>query len=143
MTTSPIHRLSPRGAVAIAAILVYAWVASGFRAFTWRENVAVALPVLVILAVVVRTWGRTPSPAGQDSAHAAGRRRAGAVWVGLVTLLVTWELIAYFSSPRHDHPTLSTIADDIMSHHPGRAAMFAMWLTLGWLLFVRSPARRP
>ena len=37
-----------------------------------------------------------------------------------------------------EHPTLSTITDEIMSVHPGRALVFALWLTLGWLL-VTSP----
>ena len=71
------------------------------------------------------------------------RRVAGAVWIGLVSLLVAWELVAYFSSPRHDHPTLSTVADDIMSNHPGRAAMVALWLALGWLLFIRPRPGQP
>jgi hypothetical protein len=81
--------------------LVYSWFAAAFRPFTWPENLAVAIPVLLVL--------------------------------------VAWELTAYFSSPRHDHPTLSTVADDIMSSHPGRTVMFGLWLALGWLLFVRSP----
>ena len=44
------------------------------------------------------------------------------------------KLLAYFSTPRHDHPTLSVIADEIMSVHVGRALMFLLWLALGWLL---------
>ena len=63
------------------------------------------------------------------------------MWIGLVALLGGWELVAYLSSPRHDHPTLSSIADQVMSSHAGRAAMFALWLALGWSLFVRrAPA---
>jgi uncharacterized membrane protein len=78
-----------------------------------------------------------------DPELARARRLAGATWIGLVAVLLAWELTAYFSSPRHDHPTLSTVADYIMSSHPGRAAMFALWLALGWLLFVRSPTGQP
>ena len=56
----------------------------------------------------------------------------------MVALAVGWELVALFSSPREEHPTLSTITDEIMSVHPGRALVFALWLALGWLL-VTSP----
>jgi hypothetical protein len=44
-------------------------------------------------------------------------------------------------SPRHAHPTLSSIGDQIMGSHEGRAAMFFLWLAVGWSLFVRrAPA---
>ena len=52
-------------------------------------------------------------------------------------LATAWELLALFSSPRDDHPTLSSMSDDVMSTHPGRALTFALWLLVGWLLFVR------
>ena len=63
------------------------------------------------------------------------RSPAGSGWSSLA---VGWELLAYFSIPRDDHPTLSVIADEIMSVHVGRALMFLLWLVLGWLL-VRNP----
>jgi hypothetical protein len=97
---------------------------------------ATAVAIILFLPVAIR---HVPVVRDEPSAPRRGR----AVWVGLVLLLVGWELIAYFSSPRHDHPTLSTIADDAMSGHPGRAAAFALWLTLGWLLFVRSRTSPP
>jgi hypothetical protein len=131
------RRTSPLAVAAIAGTVLYAWVAAGLRPFTWPENAAVAIPVVLVLVLLARWWGRPMDPANPDPEHARARRVAGAVWIGLVALLVAWELIAYFSSPRHDHPTLSTVADDIMSNHPGRAAMFALWLALGWLLFAR------
>jgi hypothetical protein len=66
------------------------------------------------------------------------------VWFGLLVLATTWELSALFSSPRDDHPTLSSIGDDVMRTHPGRAVTFALWLVVGWLLFVRPlMERRP
>jgi hypothetical protein len=130
---------------AIAGTLLYSWFAAALRPFTWPENVAVALPVLVVLARLVAGW-RRPAEKGSrstDPERARSERPAGATWIGLVAVLLAWELTAYFSSPRQDHPTLSTVADDIMTSHPGRAAMFALWLVLGWLLFVRSPAGQP
>jgi hypothetical protein len=113
--------------------LVYSWLAAGLRPFTWPMYITVAIPILLALTVI------RARPAAENQTR---ERRGTIVWIGLFLLLCTWELIAYFSSPRHDHPTLSTIADNVMSSHPGRAAMFALWLAFGWALFVRSRAAR-
>jgi hypothetical protein len=83
-------------------------------------------------------WRRPAAVQSDPAGERAGGRR---VWFGLFALLTGWELIAYFSSPRHDHPTLSTVADNVMSSHPGRAATFALWLAFGSLLFARSRDR--
>jgi hypothetical protein len=48
-----------------------------------------------------------------------------------------WELISYRSSSRVYYPTVSSIADAIMSTHPGRFAMFAVWLAVGYGMFRR------
>jgi len=58
----------------------------------------------------------------------ASRRGSAAIWLVLVVATVAWELAAYFSSPRSAHPTLSVIADNVMSVQPGRALVFALWL---------------
>jgi hypothetical protein len=128
---------------ALIGALLYSWVAASFRPFTLAENLAVALPVVAVLVGVARSWHGSQSRAKTDPGQARPRRIAGAVWISLVTLLVAWELIAYVSSPRDDHPTLSSIADEIMSAHPGRALMFALWLALGWGLFLRRMRPRP
>jgi hypothetical protein len=94
---------------------------------------ATAVPIVVAL---VAAWRHPPVIRTQ----ATGERGGRAVWVSLFAVLTGWELIAYFSSPRHDHPTLSTVADNVMSSHAGRAATFALWLAFGSLLFVRSRA---
>ena len=120
----------------VVVALVYSWIAASFRPFTWPMYVATAIPIIVCLPA---TFRRMPAVRDEPSAP----RRGTAVWIGLVVLLVAWELLAYFSSPRHDHPTLSTIADNAMSSHPGRAVAFALWLVLGWLLFVRSRISPP
>jgi len=131
----------PAGAVPVAVALAYAWVAAGLRPFTLPMDTAVAVPVIVVLGI---SW-RRPGPAGGTRAGAEASplpRRGLAVWIGLVGLLATWQLIAFMSSPRHDHPTLSSIAGAVMGTHPGRAAMFAVWLEIGWVLFLRGPAVR-
>ena len=117
----------------VVVVAVYSWVAAGLRPFTLAEEIMVAIPAILVLVAASR---RSP-PAGERVAVRPSRGSA-ALWLGLVAVAFAWELFAYFSSPRYDHPTLSVIADEIMSVHVGRALMFLLWLALGWLL-VRSP----
>jgi hypothetical protein len=110
---------------------MYSWAAAYWRPFTWPMYIATAIPIVAGL-VIVR---RHATSAGTDPPAA---RSGLAVWGTLFALALVWELTAYFSSPRQDHPTLSTIADNVMSSHLGRSAAFALWLALGSVLFVRS-----
>ena len=132
----------PSKCKASAEVLVaaaYCWVAAGFRPFTWPMRIAVLVPLLVATAW---TWRGRRIPRSVAQERAAADRRCVAVWVVLIASATMWELAALLSSPRDDHPTLSSIADDVMSTHPGRAATFALWLVVGWLLFVRPEERR-
>jgi hypothetical protein len=113
--------------LAAAGVLGYSWIAAGLRPFTDPENVFVALPFLPVTVLAV--WWRGSPPA--VSARPLPPLRGTVVWLVLFGALTAWELAALFSSPRDDHPTLSSIADTIMSIHPGRAAAFALWLALG------------
>jgi hypothetical protein len=124
-------RLGWRGSTILTAgaIAAYAWIAAGLRPFTLSEEVLVAIPALLGLALATRTPGTTRT----DSADASWRGSA-AIWLGLVAIAAVWELSALFSSPRSAHPTLSVIADSVMSVHPGRALVFVLWLALGWVL---------
>ena len=117
-------------ALVMVAAAVYSWIAAGFRPFTVAEEIMVAIPALAVFAAA---WRPSRPPAAVQWSRAsvallarAGRARGG---VGAPRLLL---------DPRHDHPTLSVIADEIMSVHVGRALMFLLWLGLGWAL-VRSP----
>ena len=126
-------------AIAVTLGLAYSWIAAGFHPFTWPMRVAVAVPVLGAMVF----WWHQRGPADEEARpRAAGTRWCIAAWIGLLVAAVTWELIALFSSPREEHPTLSSIGDDIMRTHPGRAATFAVWLLVGWLLFVRPVGER-
>jgi hypothetical protein len=120
--------------VAVAAIVVaalgYSWVASGLRPFTHPEAVAVSIPLVVSGIAVLRS-----RPGGRDAAQV--RPRGLWVWAALFAALMAWELISFALKPRADHPTLSSIADAVMSTHPGRFAMFAAWLAVGFWLFRR------
>ena len=130
--TAGAHRAAAVLAVAVAG--VYSWIAAGFVPFTWPMRIAVIVPVLAAAVFVVR-----PSRPGGEPAMAQRRayRRCRAAWIVLLGLATAWELLALFSSPRDDHPTLSSMSDDVMRTHPGRALTFALWLLVGWLLFVR------
>ena len=121
-------------AAAVAVVVGYCWVAAGLRPFTAPEAVAVAVPEA---AMAVVAWRRQP---GRRQMAAAGAARAAAPWLALFGALTVWEVVAYFSAPRHEHPTLSSMADALMSTHPGRAALFATWLLLGLALCGRRAA---
>jgi hypothetical protein len=128
--------------VTVGAAAVYSWIAAGFRPFTTTEDVLVAIPAIAVLVLACR-----PSPASSppivDQPARRTSRRSVVVWIALVVLATVWELTALFSSPRADHPTLSVIADNIMSVHPGRALMFLLWLALGWVLVKPPRTARP
>jgi hypothetical protein len=70
--------------------------------------IAVAVPVAFAFACTLR---RGPSGGDVTTTRGRGYRAAGAVWIGLLAVAVTWELIALFSSP---------------------------WSFVGWHLFVRG-----
>jgi len=117
-------------AAAVAAALVYAWFASAFRPFTVPEYVAVTIPlVLGAIALLHRR------PADEDGDDAS--RRSVWAWRLLLGAFLVWELMSFLSSPRADHPTVSSITDSIMSTHPGRFAMFTAWLAAGYGMFRR------
>jgi hypothetical protein len=120
---------------AVIGAAAFAWVASALRPFTIAMELAVAAPVIVALALALRPSSRAPT-------RSPGSARSGAaVWIVLGAAAVAWQLAAYWSSPRSAHPTLSVIADEIMSVRPGRALVFLCWLALGGVLVASSRRR--
>jgi hypothetical protein len=134
-------RRSTRRHVVLAgaiAALGYAWVVAGLRPFTLPENVLVALPMIPVVVLAARR--RQASPIEPMRPLDTGSVPRGAVvWLALFLAFAAWELLALFSSPRDDHPTLSSIADRIMSTHAGRTAVVFAWLAVGAALAVRPP----
>jgi hypothetical protein len=124
-------RASWRAVAVVAAALVYAWIASGLRPFTHPEAVAVGIPIIAAGIPTLASALRAPVAAGPES------RRGVLVWRGLLAAFLIWELITYRSLPREDYPTFSSITDTIMSTHPGRFALFAIWLAIGFGIFRR------
>ncbi len=129
----------------LVAVVVgaYCWFATDLRPFTAPIDAAVAVPSLIVAGLAFRPQSAagvgTRTSMGAD--REAAKWRDAAPWAVLFGLLAAFEVAAYFSSPRRDHPTLSSIADSLMNTHPGRAAEFALWLLLGWaLLLRRAPA---
>lgn len=132
--TRPARRVSWPAVAVVVVALVYSWIASGFRAFSHAEAVAVSIPLIVAGVALLRSRHRLDEAA---ETGAAVTRSGTWVWVTLLVAALGWELISFRLSPRIDHPTLSSIADAIMRTHPGRFAMFAAWLGLGYWLFRR------
>src|ERR1700739_4295708 len=59
------------------------------------------------------------------------------VWAVLIGAVFAWEGLA-LSGISGSVPTLSATFRAIMRYPPGRWALFALWLWLGWHLFVRG-----
>lgn len=104
--------------VAIAA--AYAWWAAGLRPFT--APVLLVVAATGVAAIVVGTRRRRPPTSHPDGA---------VVWVVLLALLAAWELAAYVQAPRADHPTLSSLANEVLDWRPLRALAFLGWVVLG------------
>jgi hypothetical protein len=120
--------------VVVVVIGGYCWFAADLRPFTIPIGVAVAVAAVIMAALA---WGR-PAYRGSKTAGTRALRWADAApWLVIFGLLTVFEVAAYLSSPRRDHPTLSSMADALMNTHPGRAAVFALWLLLGWALLLR------
>jgi hypothetical protein len=59
-------------------------------------------------------------------------------WIVLSALVVGFELFNYFELPRHAHPTLSSLSDEVTRSPAGTALLFVAWLALGALLLKRA-----
>ena len=110
-------------ALAIGTTVAYAWWATGLRPFTWPSLLAVVTAGL--LAILLGTRWRKVSEARRDVLPGVW------MWGLLCGLLAAWELAAYLQQPRAEHPTLSSLADQVLDGHPLRALAFLVWLTVG------------
>jgi hypothetical protein len=111
----------------VAAVLIwpYAWWAVARPPFSAAAAAAVVLPGVAVAGVAAAARSRSRGPRRPPPA-AAGVRR----WLGLAALAAVWQVAAYLQHPRHDHPTLSSLANAVLESHTARAAAFVAWLAV-------------
>lgn len=111
--------------VGAAAVLAYAWWATGLRPFSGPLTAAIVGAGIVAMAighaaVLPRVTGSVPGSAAR--------------WLALIAALAAWQLVAFVQHPRSDHPTLSSLTNLVLDSHPVRALAFGAWLVAGALL---------
>ncbi|MGH9227883.1 MAG: hypothetical protein ACRD07_03975 [Acidimicrobiales bacterium] len=121
-----------RAAYLAAAVLLlaYAWWVVALAPFSGRATAAVVLAGAAAMAVGARERRRTRSPS-------TGAMAGIATWAALAATAGAWQLAAYLQHPRADHPTLSSLANEVLDSHLARAAAFVVWIAA-----VRGLARR-
>lgn len=110
----------------LAGIVAYALVAALCRPLTQPALIAVLVAGAPLCWLGVRRRPRRAPPAGVRSA---------AVWLGVLGLAVAFELGLWLGPDDAAHPTLSTLADPVLSTYPGRVLGYVLWLGSGaWLV---------
>lgn len=110
-----------------AAVLVvgFAWLATGLQPFT--------LPALV----ATLGGGLVAIVAGQRLAPPVAVRQSTRRvwwWAVLAGTAALWELQAFLQHPRSEHPTFSSLTNDLLRGHVPRAGAMLVWLAAGvWL----------
>jgi hypothetical protein len=113
--------------VAAAAAVAYAWWVTGLEPFSDRATAAVVGGGLAAMALGRRFLPPRP-PAGPVAVADLAR------WGLPVAALVVWQLVAWASEPRSDHPTLSSLANAALDPRPVRALAVVAWLAgAAWL----------
>ncbi|MDQ4149536.1 MAG: hypothetical protein M3164_06040 [Actinomycetota bacterium] len=108
---------------AIVGATAFAWWATSLRPFTTPSLIV----TLASGALALFAGSRLRSQRANRDFPAWGYR----VWMGLAVALASWELMAFMQQPRSNHPTLSSIANEILDSHPLRTAAFLVWLATG------------
>jgi hypothetical protein len=129
-------------ATTAAGGFAYAALASLTRPFTVEADVATALPLfaaVLTMAVRVRITKRPESVMHPncESQRVPRSNRWSLMWVTMAIVIACWELYTYMSSPRSEHPTLSTLIDLLDSTRTGKFSAFALWLALGCYLVLK------
>lgn len=119
---------------AVAVAVAYAWWATSLRPFTTAALVATMAGGTA--AVIYGAWWSGRARA-EDHSEGDTMRAGIGVWLILAVAVAGWELASFVQHPRAEHPTLSSLANDVLRHHPLRALAMVAWLTLG----MRIPRR--
>jgi hypothetical protein len=111
--------------VVLGLVSIYSWWVTELRSFTWPSLLAVEGAGLVAIAL---GWAWS-TPVTSEATTPPRTWVPGVwMWLGSVLLLGLWELSAYLQHPRSDHPTLSSLVDELLASQPARAVAFAAWL---------------
>lgn len=108
----------------------YAWWAVALAPFSWAATVAVVLAGAAAMAVGARDR-RPRRPASE------GTPPGIATWAALTAAAGAWQLAAYLQHPRSDHPTISSLTNEVLDSHLARAVAFIVWIAAA-----RALARR-
>lgn len=100
-------------------VLLYAWWAVSLPPFSGTATAA------LLLAGGAAVVSGSCKPRRQRPAVDV---RSATPWAVLVALGGLWQLAAYLQHPRDDHPTLSSLANELLDSQPARAAAFVLWI---------------
>lgn len=128
----------------VVGAVVLATLASFTRPFTVPADTVVLLGFAGIAAMgfLDRRIGAAGAVATRDEASTGRSQTDGwglrwGLWAGAIVAALGWELFCVFSSPRQDHPTVSSMLDVVDAHRPWLGLVFGVWLWLGWRLVER------
>jgi hypothetical protein len=120
--------------LALALALTYALALASTRPFTAPADALTAVGLAAgVVGLMVRLVGDSRATRGDDSAPPT-ELGSWLPWVGLLAVVVGWELYCYFGGPRPAHPTLSSLYDLAARYRLLKAAIVLAWLALGWEL---------
>jgi hypothetical protein len=130
--------------LAVAAVLVWSWFASGVRTFTRPAEVFTFVPALAVLLLTLLPLRRARRSRRRDAAgsHPHYDPLGVALWAGILVAVLGWEMFQLFSKPREHHPTISSLLNSLISTHPSRFAGYLLWLAAGFLLLRDVVVRR-
>jgi lysylphosphatidylglycerol synthetase-like protein (DUF2156 family) len=130
-------------AIAVVAVLVWSWFASGVRTFTRPAEVLTFVPAFAVLVLTLWPRSRGTKRSQQSRRNNAPYNPRGlALWLALLVAVIGWEMFQLFSKPREHHPTISSLLNTVISTHPSRFAGYLLWLIAGGLLVRDVVARR-
>ena len=120
----------------LAGCVAYAGVVGSFTRYSWPATAGIIL--LGTVVVLIGWHGPLRHRPARGRLPVAGTLAWGVVLVAGCL----WELVALLQQPSittdsYAHPTISTLTDPVLASSPGRAAVLAAWLALGWYLVER------
>ncbi len=123
-----------RWGVAIFVVVAYGYWFTDRQPFTGGADLALLVPIVLLIAIGQTRRFRRRTRVVAAVPRASLFRVAVAVWSTIAAAVLAWELLSLRSSPRSQHPTISSFVETVEQHHLGRVVLFLAWLALGWIL---------